>query len=284
MLQSSSEKLKEYIVKILSIAPRQTSRQIQQQLIKQKKTSTIQGIYRVLRALHEAGVIIKEGQEYSLRIAWILDLADLSSTMEHTYLTHTYLAGILPTLDGQRKHWYFSTPLKMNSFCSQVLLAMVHGAHAPILLECVPHIWPDPFIPHLQGQFKKTLFSLLEQRYTVVGSRSYLDMTYTPQIIGQHANQYTYYVRSTEERIEKDPRTQLYVVDNYILTVHLSKKTVSHVEAVSSAMQQGDIVSLQDIERLSAIRGRSKISIRKDTKDAQLYRTKFERMFGPIRR
>ena len=282
MLLGAHTQLEDHLLVIFAKKGALTVHEITQHLKKRERTATIQGIYRVLRKLQRNGVVIKEKQRFSLRIPWVLDLAELVTDMENTYLTDRYLGQLLPNDKQPKRSWRFTQLAKLNDFWSQILLAMAKMSQTKISLDYSPHTWYELLQMSQEHQFIKTYYGNLKREYVIVGSTSFLDK-YTYRTWGEDimAHNRTYFA-APEYRIIKDPSKYVSVMDDYVLVVKLDKDTVKRIEDLYTsviAQEQVDIPLLTDALSKPV---NARIVIQKHPQKAkQIYR-KFEKIFGPL--
>ena len=148
--------LREHIIHILAKAPNLTESEIATRLTGQELGATTQGIYRALRELEEDGVLVKERQQYSLVLAWILDIKSLANTMESVYFSPTYFRNMLPQSTEEKRVWHFSNLLRMQDFRSQLLIALAEISTSKIGLQYSPYAWYELAQAEKEAQFIKT--------------------------------------------------------------------------------------------------------------------------------
>lgn len=283
MLQSASERLEDKIVHILATEGVQKTVQIQHQLSKNGAPTTLQGIYRVLRRLDSAGVIVKNGQDFSLRLPWIIDLANLVNSMDQQYLNPQYLNSVLPKKIIQKRTWIFADLQKTNNFWSQVLLAMAQTSEHKIHLHTSPHLWMDLLQPTQERQFLRALFEKIQSSYTVVSNKTPLDTIYVPHIINEVQREHVFFASQDEDIIEKDPTLYTDIIGDFILTIQLPKKISNSIENLYKQSYSSDDAKAYAYMTLQKMRGRIKMVIKKAPDLSHKYYKRFERIFGPLR-
>ena len=103
MLLGANKDLENEVIKYLSRRGFLSAEDLLGLLKKDEIRVSIQAIYHILRKLQGEGVVVKEGQSYSLRIAWILDMANLSDQMQQTYLQQKYIGRLMPAKVGEKR-------------------------------------------------------------------------------------------------------------------------------------------------------------------------------------
>src|SRR3989344_6358138 len=167
--------LSQYIIQSLSS---QQFIEVSQLLKKVAETSgkdySIQGLYKELKKLQEEGVLFKLGNQYSLRLPWVLDFISLADTISATYIERPQLPLILPEIN-KKEIWHFTDLLKMNDFWSHVLLALLQESKRKILLGYNPHPWFHLVQTNQEEQYIKSLKLAESKLYLIIGGDFFLD-------------------------------------------------------------------------------------------------------------
>ena len=96
MLISNRQALQDRVVELLGAAPALTALELQESLGEHARECTLQAVYQELRKLIAAGVVVKTGQHYSLRIAWLLEILAFADKAYLSHLTNATVVELLP--------------------------------------------------------------------------------------------------------------------------------------------------------------------------------------------
>lgn len=281
MLVSANKNLEDSIIEILTVKKELSEKDIQEHLLKKGSAPTIQGIYRVLRKLQKEGVLVKHKKFFSLRLAWLLELSGLVEKMEGTYLKESYLSQFLPA-PGTQLTWNFTDLFKMNSFWSQLLLALAKKSTSKVAFNYSPHLWYVLLQEEQEEQFMNTYFPQLKHAYMVIGSRSAFDK-YTLTLSNSiDKKEQRYLASSPSEYITKNRSEYLDIIDDYVLTVKLDKETANKIEEICQESSPLIKKNMLQVYRLYNKQAKCKIILRHNPEKAQKYKNKFAKIFGPI--
>lgn len=283
MLLGVKKNLEDHIIVCLSRGGNQTVKQIGQWLVKKHAIHvTEQGIYRVLRKLHDDGIVVKEKNLFSLRIPWLLDLSALVDRMQETYLQESYLREILPE-EGERYSWYFTDLTKMNSFWSQLLLAMAKKSDSSIALNYSPHLWYELTQQEQEAQFQRVFFDTIRAAFTIIGNKTFLDK-YSATILSDEykKNQY-YFADPGSVLIDKNASLYIDVVDDYVLCTKMDQDISDHIDRLYQETTPHTDLHSTNLLDIFANKARIKMVLRRDPKKAAIYRKRFEKIFGPLK-
>lgn len=123
MLPFPTPGLGEKIIELLMKGPHKTSDLVSTLQINTK--TTIQGIYKSIRALREDGIVLMQKKEAVLNQAWLRQLEKFVILTEHAYKTPTGDSGhFLQMQDGDRITYTFKDPLQVDTFWNHVLYVL----------------------------------------------------------------------------------------------------------------------------------------------------------------
>lgn len=280
MLAGIHNHLSEKIINILARTPSLSEAMIEQALKETGVSATTQGIYQCLRTLQRDGVAVKENHEYSLRLAWIMEMSAMVKDMERVYLNTSYSEHILPQSESEKMVWHFSNLMTMCDFWSQILIAMAEVSRTKIALNYSPHVWFDVVVADKEDQFAHRYLSLIKYEYSVVGSRSFLDKyCETTRRIPKNE---IYYFAAPDEYIEKERSTYIDVIDDLVLTIKIDKHTTDMLEAIYENVTNPAHVDRRKIAELLTTNTHSKMMLQLDQKKSKTYYRKFTQLFGPL--
>ncbi len=280
MLSRGDTKLEKFIIRFLSKQGFLSVEDLHKKLNKFGIDVSIQGIYRVLRKLQSEGVIIKENQKISLRISWIFELKRHVENMESTYLNAVYLESFIPKNDRGKYVWQFTKFLKLANFWDQLLIAVATISKGKISCHYSPYPWFNIADPAHTTIFNKTYASVIKKEYIIFGGRTFLHK-YEPGDLVSLDYEDKYYA-IPEEYIEKDRRIYIDVIGDYVLTIKVDAKTTERLENLyKNLTSEKDILNNSLVEFFDK-KISTKVTVEKNGKKAKKYRTRFEKIFGPI--
>ncbi len=270
-----ADTLTESILTTLSRTPCLTADELWHK-VKARHECSIQAVYQGLAKLIERDVITKTAQRHSLRMEWILSLADFSRFAYATHQSERALRDVLP-LPGEKISLRFKTLAQLVSFWTNSLclqLSLVKQAH---YYEYVPHVW----FQYADHENEIKLLKQLERRaahYSLVigkdtaADRKYASLTRNTKmtrVFGQCP-------------FRKRSLAQLYigVLDTFVSVVDLGKDMNSRI---ALAFQNSSWTAAErelHILKLMKEEARIKITIHNDRDVADGYARQFKRFFG----
>jgi len=197
--------------------------------------------------------------------------------MNQTYLEDTYSTKVLPKEDKERHVWFFSDIHKMNNFWSQLLLVMASQSQSNIALSYCPHTWFDSEYEHQESQYKNAYLSKVKQ-FSIIASTSNLDKEIV--IKRRETNNEEIYIPPKKDYFSSNPDTYLDIVDDFIITIKLDKKTTALIENFyneTTCLEQNN-KPIQNIFKNH--HPRIKIILEKNKSKTDRYRKKFKKIFG----
>ncbi len=282
MILALQNKLEDSLLEIFASHKNMSVKQITLLLKKMGKSSTEQGIYRVLRKLQKDGIIVKLKNQYNIRIPWLLEVSALMEKMEYTYLAGEYFHELVPK--GKEKYvWKFSNIFKMCNFWSELLIAVAKNTKSKnkTALNYSPHLWYVLIQKEQENQFINSYLSEIEKSYMIIGSRSPLDKHSLTLFAPQNPKEQRY-LASEQEYIEKKRSTYIDVIDDYIIHTSFDKVTTN---AIEKFYQENTLEQLGDGPAFHHIwmrRIKGKITVQKNKAKARTYSKKFQKIFGPL--
>lgn len=280
MILAAHHKLEDSILEIFAFQGNLSVKQVIIVLRRKGKNVTEQGVYRVLRKLQNDGIIVKTKNYYNIRLAWLVELSEIIKQMEKTYLHETYLEQFLPQ-ENEKYVWHFSDLDKMNNFWSQILIALSKHSKRRIALSYSPHLWYLIGQKTQENQFTESYMAGLKKSYFIVGGRTYLDK-FSLTLFEKPTGKEQRYLATESEYIEKRRSLAIDIIDDYVLSTNLDKKTTAIIEKIfqdSDTLKQVDEKSIQEMWKRK-IKG--KIILKKDSRKSREYYRKFEKIFGPL--
>lgn len=134
-----------------------------------------QALYQELRKLIADGVIIKAGQLYALRFAWILRLEALAHKMHSSSLQS---ADILWLPEQGRKKWTLPSLKQALQVWSHLSMILFRTEEKKFLFEYVPHAWYHLINTNVEEQFQEILRREKIKFNLIVGGDTFVDRSY----------------------------------------------------------------------------------------------------------
>jgi len=273
MLLETNQKLDDMIVELLSTKAALTAHLLRDQLLVVGKEFTIQAIYKTLGRLERSGVIVKNRMKYSLRLSWVVDLADLADNASSNYLR--VAKKTLPKT-GRRVIWHFQNLLSLNNFWSQILLSLVENSTDRTLFSWMPHPWFHLVYSEQEEQYIRSLGLTNTKLYLVNGGKTFLDR-WTERFWQTNNIEYSF---ANSVFLKTHPNTYINVIDNYVLTVKLDENITKEIEGLYSAVQSMDDVEFSELFRVFGAGVRASLWLENNPTKAATYRKRFKSFFG----
>lgn len=279
MILGINNELENHIVLVLSKKGRLSSKDILSLLIKDDVNATIQGVNRAVRKLIREGVLMKEGQQISLRIPWILELIRFAEETHNTYVHPEYIQKFLPTKQGDKRVWRFTSLHDLGDFWGQVLVALTAHSEDKVLLNWSPHPWFQLAQPEREAQYLRSIYEKLDRVYSIIGGRTFLD---------KHASQswefnnFEFYFAGENNWPEKDRGVYFNITDSLIVTVTLDPETTQRIDELYERVKSQDGLAEENLLQLFTQPIKAKLAIEKNSKKVTQYTKWFTEVFGVL--
>ncbi len=281
MITGGNSKLEDLTIKFLSKQGFLSVEDIHKKLHSVGIDVSIQGIYRVLRKLQSEGILMKQNQKFSLRISWIFELKRHVENMESTYLNAVYLESFIPKDDRGKYVWHFTKFLKLADFWDQLLIAIATASKEKISCHYSPYPWFIISNPLHTTTFNKAYGALLKKEYVIYGGRTFLHK-YTPKELITFDYEDVYFALP-DEYIVKDRRIYIDIIGDYILTIKLDIYTTGRLDYLYKNLKSEKNILASHLVEFFDEKISGKVTVEKNEKKAKKYKTKFIKIFGPIR-
>ncbi len=259
MLQAGSKQLDELLIRALARKPGMTGKELQEQLSRESRPCTIQGVNHELRKLIKSGVIVKLEGRYSLSMVWASEFVGLADEIYDRYLTSIPAPYILPE-EGERKSWTFPTLERSNDFSVQVIFLLLNQCKERIIYQWQPH----PVMALLRANQNMRLQQILEVTeriaYRIIGTRTPLS-----QDCLRRWNKRCVVYSDAVSSFEQERTKHLTIVGEYLLGVTLTKEFSDTIEgifrtykSVSDALTHGAFAQLRAKTRIKVTLEHSK--------------------------
>lgn len=279
MLLQSDQTLQELLVVVASSHPNLTAAEFHAHIAKSYRRCSLKAIYKALSQLDDAGVMVKVGKRYNLKLPWVMDLAKLVTTMESTYLQATANEiALAPT--KKRQKWKFSNIAQMDRFWTQLLVALVRQSSSRTMFDYVPHPWFLLIHHSTEGQFLKALDALNCTFYRMVGGRTWLDT---------QAEAFWKPSRSMRWSFAPGPfehlrRLHVGAIDDFVLEIEIDAKQADEIDALYDRVKSFRDVDLQSITRIFSASAKAQIVLKHAPKEARSIIRKHAEFFGLSKR
>lgn len=275
MLLEINQKLDDLIVGLLSKKAALSADSLHNQLFENGKEFTIQAVYKTLRHLEEAGVVVKNKKKYSLRLSWVVDLADLAKKASFNYRKSAQAS--LPQKD-RRIIWHFTDLLSLNNFWSQILLLLIERSESRTLLTWMPHPWFHLLYSEQEEQYIRSLALTNTRLYLINGGQTFLD--HWAERYWQDRNIEFSSAESTFGKEEAN--IYLNVIDDYILIVKLDGEITGEIEKLFQSVSSMDDIEFSELFRIFGQKVRTSMWLENNPEKAAAYHKKFKNFFGKI--
>ncbi len=245
---------------ILAKRPNLSADQLLRLSAQQKKTFTIQAVYKELRSLQQEGVIYKQGQRYSISLSWIINLLEQGEQMLATYSAQKAEQSLLPGA-GEKITFIFSKLSHVDDFWINILFVMLKQSEKRILYQWLPHPWFHLIHSHKSWPLHKALKRAGYKVLSIIGDTTFLDEN-SRKITTKGAYEF-YYGRGpfTESRAN-----YFSVTDRYLFTLKLDAGTVRRLDELYSSVKAFSDFSVDKVMRAVDTPGRYVVTLENGTK------------------
>ena len=213
---STPPTVRELLVSALSRSPYQSAEELRSALSIKGKPATRQSVFKELRYLLRATVVVKSGRRYALSLAWIeRSIQELEATAE------AHAALLMPNLESGSQHrvrFSFRGLLRLKIFWSHLCLGSLKRSKSKLLLSWNPHPWAYLVLSEHERDMMDAIVSTESRMVKVVGSDKPLDKK-----AGMlwRRNEIVSYFRA--DAFPRDRHRYFSLVDDTLITVTLPK-------------------------------------------------------------
>ncbi|MCB0323919.1 MAG: hypothetical protein KDD69_10110 [Bdellovibrionales bacterium] len=276
MLLTPEPQLEERIVQLFAVHPSMSALQIQQRLQTPGGTRyTIQAVYQELRKLLRAGVVLKTGERYSIRLGWMVELLDLSQRMYANYFSDPAARELLPE-QGRKRTFYFYDMQSLVRFTTHLGLLLYRHSVDRVIFEYAPHLWYHLAHGRSEEQFVHAVKFADCRYYAVVRGDTYLDRSYQ-QVFGDVQGE-LFFGRAPKGKEFGDDN--LYVAGDYVVKVKLPPLIRSAISALFETTRSGTALSIGAASEVFHQRGKISLTISHNAKEAERLRRLLRRFCG----
>jgi len=224
MFLQNKRNLQQVLVSLLAKKHPATAVQLLDRVSAMYRVCSIQAVYKELRKLQTAGVVVKAKDKYSLSLSWILNGMDFLDSAYDSYMEQSSLGSILP-VTGKRQVWYFTDLRKTDDFWVQCMLALIQKSDTKKMLQWVPLPWFELIHHEKDIAFQNALRASGGVLRFVIGGNSFL---YRHCVRNWPDD--VYKCSMAESPFQHQRRSSFLVSENYILTITLDKETTEIID------------------------------------------------------
>lgn len=263
MLLSKKESLEDRLTRLL-LPSEQSVKSLAKHIQNEGVQVSIQGIYKVLRALTESEIVIKRGHLYSLSEEWRERIID---TFEKTQNRFELAEGESITLD-------LTSLVHLDQQWKNIVLPL-HNAHptAPVFFYNPHEIWI-----HLNESRKKSEYAYYEsfkQNKTYAFALFGGDTGHDRAVKKELQNEYLQIAVGVEAFPKTDYPT---IFGDYIITTRISKRLSEEIESVYKETIV-DTVLEERLQKIGIEKKKVKLIIERDRDKAKKLRRKLSKEF-----
>lgn len=279
MLFSQSQTVKERIIEALQSGPLRTTTLIEY-LSRHGDPVSKQGAYLALRELAKEEVVVVYKKYASLNRAWLMRLADFSSTAHHRYFEPDMPVSHVKNLKpNQRIKFTFKTLSLLDAFWGHTLYTLIENNpnYEPLLMYN-PHWW----FAYSRNPSEIAIIDFCKRRGTLlletIGHNTPIDRSTAKFMDGSHAQ---YHVR-TKPLFPKD-NYYINVLGEFIIDVWIDNKFHEQIEKLYHTETHVTKEWIDRLEYLNTLKGKNILTISRNPKRANELRTKLLRPFSLAR-
>lgn len=256
MICSTSKKLDDQILTLFAKSPALSAEKVHQLLLAESKVYSIAAIYKALRALRDAGVLVKRSQLFSISHSWLIELS------EFTRQSLTSANELFPELEeGGELRWSYGSLFHLNDAFSTQILALIKNAKRRKMYSWNPHPWFHLVQPEQEQKYLSALNKMNVSMIKRVGGSTALDYEIAREWHDSNIevtfSDDNWNLKDTEYHVALPP---------FIVTARISKRTAENIADFFLTTKSISKVDLKDFRRVfHATSGRSQLIVKKDT-------------------
>lgn len=177
-LISAEPSLKETIIRLLAKKSSLSGSTLRLMLTKLiKRSFTKQAVYKELRKLESAGIVVRDMDGYSLKLSWVISVVELSEQLSQNYFCEKHLKKFLPA-PQKKLNWTFSSLGKTDLFWTQLVSNIFKLNPESICYLWAPHPWWYLVHPRIDQQLLISLQKINARFYHLFSEDNYLVKQY----------------------------------------------------------------------------------------------------------
>jgi hypothetical protein len=275
MLLIDTKNLNELLIRALASKPMATANWLQSEITRHHRRFTIQGIYKELRSLIQAGVVIKIGECYSLSLPWVLALTELSDRMFGTYIDNLSADSIFPA--KKRKHtWNFDNLGRLNDLWAEIYFLLFQKSPTRRMRQWVAY--PIFWFVH---RAKPTAFleGLRAGGYSLQGifyERSEIADDYFRFTEQSKASYELFFAKSP---FHSEISMAYGVIDDYLVTLQLPEESAHEIQRLFQMPKSKSTTALVELSALVRAPMKCKLTLERGTARFHRVKRQFDEYF-----
>lgn len=263
MLFTAKESIEDSIIRLLSRG-KVTPSELIELVNNDGKNVTIQAVYKALRYLIKASVVVKSGKKLEISQEWI-------DTLNSTFSTHTALPQLA---DGEAATYNYKSLVNLDAYWKHLMIALdVELKDDPIFLYSPYHIW---YHISERMQSEADYFNSFQKNkhfgFFVIGNSTALDQAFKKKFQSDYLQIDAWSKTSLKES------DYLTVVGDYIIYTILDKKLVMAINSYyNSPLSQTE--ASEKLNLVLSAPNKSKIKIERNAQKAKRLRKKLFKNF-----
>ncbi len=273
MLLQQNPALEELLIEILVQSPGATAKEIDKLLESRNQSYTLRAIYKELAKLESQGIIFKLGQNYNVRLAWIMKVSAFGDLAYERYTQSPYLMEIIQRENAVRVE-RFNDLRKLDRLWTQLILAL-HSVY-PNKLMCLwcPYQWFYLAHYYTAKQFYEAIDLSGYKRYHIIGSDTYLGRLALKDLPKKGTYSFA------ESPFHKESRTYYTVVADCLITVKLDAIITERLEQLFNSVHSQADIRPNVLETIFASKVRASLTFERNQTKANRIKKKFSAFFG----
>ncbi|MCB0336743.1 MAG: hypothetical protein KDD62_10575, partial [Bdellovibrionales bacterium] len=237
---SATRKLDDQILALFGQKAALTADEIHHLLRSQSRLYSLAAVYKALRALRAAGVLVKQDRHYSLSQSWLLELADFAQQ------SLACKNDLFPELEeGGEIRWSYGSLFHLNDAFSAQILALIKSAKKKVMYSWNPHPWFHLVQADQEKQYLSALRKLQVSMLKRVGGETQLDREIAAEWIDYNIDV------SYSDNSWKLKETEYHVVlAPFIVTARIPKRTAETIDAFFKNTASISEVNLKELRRV----------------------------------
>lgn len=275
MLLEARENLEDCIVRLLGSSEPITADALAARIEAETgRKYTIQGIYKSLRGLQAAGVVVRAQKRYGLSMPWVVRMLQFARELEEKQLNGRPIADLLPA-PGDSQTWIFFDLLRMDDFWNHLVISLLETTQAPRMYEFIPHPWFDLVAAEKEREFANALRVAGSTFYMAVGGRTPLDVACSktwPRDV---------FVFSLDKSPWEFQRTlHLDVIGEFIITIQIQKRMAGEIDSLFQSVRGRTDLDARKVIAVLTGKTRVRLTLARDAAKAAALAKKFRKHFG----
>lgn len=273
MLLQEHPQLDERLVQILAERPGSSAKILHSAVRAGGSVYTLRAVYKELAKLIDQGIVLKRGDAYSLRLAWIMNLQAFGA---RAYEQSTSAEGLRRAIgDGaETLRERFSDLRKLDRLWTQLML-MLHKAF-PNRVMCfwIPYQWFSVAHRFTAKQFYDAVTIGRHARLHIMGEDSFLARAALRDL--PKSGKYSF----AESPFHSERQTYYTVLADHVLTVRIDSETTARIHSLFESIRSERDLTPERVEEVFRSPARASLTLERNAKKARQLKKKFAEYFG----